>query len=48
MKFEVKKAALQEALQTAITAIPNKSTLQILNNFSLRLEGTSSNSALRT
>ncbi|MCQ2106258.1 MAG: DNA polymerase III subunit beta [Fibrobacter sp.] len=39
MKFEVKKAALQEALQTAITAIPNKSTLQILNNFSLRLEG---------
>ena len=39
MKFEIKKSVLQEALQTAITAIPNKSTLQILNNYSLRLEG---------
>ncbi|MCQ2102608.1 MAG: DNA polymerase III subunit beta [Fibrobacter sp.] len=39
MKFEIKKSDLQEALQTAITAIPNKSTLQILNNYSLRLEG---------
>lgn len=39
MKFGVKKSVLQEALQTAITAIPNKSTLQILNNYSLRLEG---------
>ncbi|MCL4102842.1 DNA polymerase III, beta subunit [Fibrobacter sp. UWH9] len=39
MKFDIKKSDLQEALQTAITAIPNKSTLQILNNYSLRLEG---------
>ncbi|MCF0223253.1 MAG: DNA polymerase III subunit beta [Fibrobacter sp.] len=39
MKFQINKALLQDALQTAITAIPNKSTLQILNNYSLRLEG---------
>ena len=39
MKFQAKNSALQEALQTAITAVPNKSTLPILNNFSLRLEG---------
>lgn len=39
MKFNVKKAVLQNALQVAITAIPNKSTLQMINNFSLRLEG---------
>ncbi|MCQ2098231.1 MAG: DNA polymerase III subunit beta [Fibrobacter sp.] len=39
MKFQVKNSALQEVLQTAITAVPNKSTLPILNNFSLRLEG---------
>lgn len=39
MKFEIKKSDLQDALQIAITAIPNKSTLQILNNYSLRLEG---------
>ncbi len=39
MKFEIKKSVLQDALQTAINAIPNKSTIQILNNYSLRLEG---------
>ena len=30
MKFNIKKSVLQEALQIAISAIPNKSTLQIL------------------
>ena len=39
MKFNIKKSVLQEALQIAISAIPNKSTLQILNVYSLRLEG---------
>ena len=39
MKFNIKKSVLQEALQIAISAIPNKSTLQILNDYSLRLEG---------
>ena len=39
MKFQVEKAVLQDVLQSAISAVPNKSTLQILNNFSLRLEG---------
>ena len=37
MKFSIKKSVLQEALQIAISAIPNKSTLQILNDYSLRL-----------
>ncbi|MCK9182488.1 MAG: DNA polymerase III subunit beta [Fibrobacteraceae bacterium] len=41
MKFQVQKSALQSALLTAICAVPNKSTLQILNNFALRLEGNS-------
>lgn len=40
MKFKVAKSAFQDALQSAISAIPNKSTLQILNNFAFRLEGT--------
>jgi DNA polymerase-3 subunit beta len=39
MKFQVTKSTLQDALQSALSAVPNKSTLQILNNFSLRLEG---------
>ena len=39
MKFSIKKSVLQDALQIAISAIPNKSTLQILNDYSLRLEG---------
>ena len=39
MKFTIQKNVLQEALQAAISAVPNKSTIQILNNFSLRLEG---------
>lgn len=39
MKFSINKSVLQNALQVAISAIPNKSTLQILNDFSLRLEG---------
>ena len=39
MKFTIQKNVLQDALQAAISAVPNKSTIQILNNFSLRLEG---------
>lgn len=41
MKFESKKGALLETLQMAQNAIPNKTTLQILNNFLLKLEGNS-------
>ena len=39
MKFEAQKSVLFDALQSAFYAVPNKSTLQILNNFLLRLEG---------
>ena len=39
MKFEVQKSSLLEALQIVSFAVPNKSTLQILNNFLLSLEG---------
>ncbi|MDR1759698.1 MAG: DNA polymerase III subunit beta [Fibrobacter sp.] len=39
MKFQVQKNVLQDALQSALSAVPNKSTLQILNNFALHLEG---------
>jgi len=39
MKFEAQKSVLSDALQSASYAVPNKSTLQILNNFLLRLEG---------
>ena len=39
MKFQAPKAALQTALQTALSAVPNRATLQILNNFAMRLEG---------
>ena len=39
MKFVIGKSALQEVLQAAISAVPNKSTIQVLNNFALRLEG---------
>lgn len=39
MKFEAPKSVLAEALQSASYAVPSKSTLQILNNFLLRLEG---------
>ena len=39
MRFTIQKNVLQDALQAAISAVPNKSTIQILNNFSLRLEG---------
>jgi DNA polymerase-3 subunit beta len=39
MKFEAPKSVIFEALQSASYAVPNKSTLQILNNFLLRLEG---------
>lgn len=39
MKFQIQKTVFQDALQAAINAVPNKSTIQILNNFSLRLEG---------
>ncbi len=39
MKFEATKAIFLDALQMASNAIPNKSTLQILYNYMLRLEG---------
>lgn len=39
MKFKVQQAAFYSALQSAGSAVPNKSTLQVLNNFLLRLEG---------
>ena len=39
MKFVIEKNAFLDVLQAAINAVPNKSTIQILNNFALRLEG---------
>jgi DNA polymerase-3 subunit beta len=39
MKFEAPKAVFLDALQMAVSAIPNKTTLQILYNLLLRLEG---------
>lgn len=39
MKFGIQKSVLLDVLQSAISAVPNKSTIQVLNNFSLRLEG---------
>ncbi|MBF0432331.1 MAG: DNA polymerase III subunit beta [Fibrobacteria bacterium] len=39
MKFEVNKGKLFEALQVAQNAVPNKTTLQVLNNFLFNLQG---------
>jgi DNA polymerase-3 subunit beta len=39
MKFEAPKSVIFTALQSASYAVPNKSTLQILNNFLLKLDG---------
>ena len=39
MKFEANKAVFLDALQMACSAIPNKTTLQILYNLLLRLSG---------
>lgn len=39
MKFEIQKGVFLETLQIAQNAIPNKTTLQVLNNFLFRLEG---------
>lgn len=39
MKFEAPKAVFLDALQMAVSAIPNKTTLQILYNLLLRLQG---------
>lgn len=39
MKFEAGKSALLDALQLASSAVPNKTTLPILYNFRLRLDG---------
>ncbi len=39
MKFQIQKAVLQDVLSSVISAVPNKATFQILNNFALRLEG---------
>lgn len=41
MKFQIEKSKFQNALNLAISAVPNKSTLQVLNNFAFRLEGNS-------
>ncbi len=41
MKFYVDQSAFLNALQIALQAVPSKSTLQILNNFLLNLEGSS-------
>ncbi len=41
MKFEASKAVFLDALQMACNAIPNKTTLQILYNLLLRLDGNS-------
>ena len=41
MKFEAPKAVFLDALQLAVSAIPNKTTLQILYNLLLKLEGDS-------
>lgn len=41
MKFQIEKAKLSNALNMAVSAVPNKATLQILNNFAFRLEGNS-------
>ena len=38
MKFEASQTVLYDAIQLAFSAIPNKTTLQVLNNFLLRLE----------
>lgn len=39
MKFQIEKNLFSDALSTAAHAVPNKSTLQILNNFLIHLEG---------
>ncbi len=39
MKFESKKGVFLESLQLAFSAIPNKTTLQILNNFLFNVVG---------
>ena len=39
MKFKVEQSAFLNSLQMALQAVPSKSTLQILNNFLLQLEG---------
>jgi DNA polymerase-3 subunit beta len=41
MKFEANKAVFLDALQLAVSAIPSKTTLQILYNLLLRLNGNS-------
>lgn len=39
MKFQIEKAALLNALNMVFGAVPNKPTIQVLNNFAIRLEG---------
>lgn len=39
MKFKIQKSLLQEVLQSVRSAVPTKATFQVLNNYSLRLEG---------
>ncbi|MCI5599982.1 MAG: DNA polymerase III subunit beta [Hallerella porci] len=41
MKFQIEKAKFLNALNLVSGAIPNKATIQVLNNFALRLEGNS-------
>lgn len=39
MRFQIEKTKLLSALNTVIGAVPNKATIQVLNNFAIRLEG---------
>lgn len=39
MKFQIEKTKLLNALNVVFGAVPNKATIQVLNNFSFRLEG---------
>ncbi len=39
MKFQIEKAKLLSALNMVIGAVPNKATIQVLNNFAVRIEG---------
>ena len=41
MRFQIEKAKFLSALNMVIGAVPNKATIQVLNNFAIRLEGNS-------
>lgn len=39
MKFQIEKTKFLNALNLVFVAVPNKATIQVLNNYALRLEG---------